>query len=422
MNQIIIKNVGPISEIDIQLKKVNIFMGPQSSGKSTIAKLISFCQWVEKRYILDGSFDYDFEDQFIIFHRVSDTYFSSKSYFEYNSDYISIKHIGKSYKLEISEHKNLTNFKKSRNIYIPSERNFVSAIPNLRRYNESNDNIMSFLNDWFEVKKKYTRKKSLPILKFPVSYFYSEDNDRDILKLINVKKELQLKDSSSGLQSLVPLFMLIEYLTGDFFKENKSTSVNENEEIVKAFIKNLSFIIDNQKRLDDLKEALKTSSNFELNKNEAAKVITLISNKKDYHFINFIVEEPEQNLFPEAQKDLIYHLFEKIQSRKHPHTLTITTHSPFVLYAINNCLMGQVVKGKMPKDERKEMQSLKAWISPKLVSIWEVNDGKLNNVIDERTGTVTKHYFNQIMNEVMNEYYDMLNYFQYDSKVTSKPT
>ena len=84
--------------------------------------------------------------------------------------------------------------------------------------------------------------------------------------------------------------------------------------------------------------------------------------------------------------------------------------------------MGQVVKGKMPKDERKEMQSLKAWISPKLVSIWEVNDGKLNNVIDERTGTVTKHYFNQIMNEVMNEYYDMLNYFQYDSKVTSKPT
>ncbi|WP_158592586.1 AAA family ATPase [Flavobacterium sp. 102] len=422
MNQIIIKNIGPITDVNIQLNKVNVFMGPQSSGKSTIAKIISFCQWVEKRYLLDGSFDYDFEDQFIIFHRVSDTYFSKTSYFEYNSEYISIKHVGKTYKLEISEQKNSYNFKKSRNIYIPAERNFVSAIPNLRRYNESNDNIMSFLYDWFEVKKKYTRKKSLPILKFPVSYFYSEDNDRDILKLNNIKKELQLKDSSSGLQSLVPLFMLVEYLTNDFFKENKSSSVNEKEEIANTFIKNFGYIIDNLKRLDDLKEALKTTNTFDLSKSEADKVITLISNKKDYHFINFILEEPEQNLFPETQKDLIYYLFEKIQNKKHPHNLTITTHSPFILYAINNCLMGHVIKRKMPKEERAEMQSLKAWLDPKLVSIWQVNDGELTNVIDERTGTVTKHYFNQIMNEVMNEYYDMLNYFQYDSKIKSQST
>ena len=48
MTTIEIKNIGPIKEVEISLNKINVFMGPQSSGKSTIAKIISFCTWVEK--------------------------------------------------------------------------------------------------------------------------------------------------------------------------------------------------------------------------------------------------------------------------------------------------------------------------------------------------------------------------------------
>ena len=49
MSTITIKNIGPIKEVvEISLNRINVFMGPQSSGKSTIAKIISFCTWVEK--------------------------------------------------------------------------------------------------------------------------------------------------------------------------------------------------------------------------------------------------------------------------------------------------------------------------------------------------------------------------------------
>ena len=34
--------------MDIELRKVNVFMGPQGCGKSTLAKIISFCSWLEK--------------------------------------------------------------------------------------------------------------------------------------------------------------------------------------------------------------------------------------------------------------------------------------------------------------------------------------------------------------------------------------
>ena len=48
MTTIEIRNIGPIKEVpEITLNSVNVFMGPQSSGKSTIAKIISYCTWVE---------------------------------------------------------------------------------------------------------------------------------------------------------------------------------------------------------------------------------------------------------------------------------------------------------------------------------------------------------------------------------------
>jgi predicted ATPase len=45
-NRLKIKNFGPIKEIDIELKEINIFIGPQASGKSTIAKLIHFFEYI----------------------------------------------------------------------------------------------------------------------------------------------------------------------------------------------------------------------------------------------------------------------------------------------------------------------------------------------------------------------------------------
>ena len=45
-NKLTIKNFGPIKEVNIELKELNIFIGPQASGKSTIAKLIHFFQYI----------------------------------------------------------------------------------------------------------------------------------------------------------------------------------------------------------------------------------------------------------------------------------------------------------------------------------------------------------------------------------------
>ena len=42
MQKIEIKNFGPIKELKLEIKDFMLFIGPQASGKSTIAKTIFF--------------------------------------------------------------------------------------------------------------------------------------------------------------------------------------------------------------------------------------------------------------------------------------------------------------------------------------------------------------------------------------------
>lgn len=49
MKHLIIRNVGPVRQADLSLKRVNMIIGPQSSGKSTVLKVAAFCSWMERQ-------------------------------------------------------------------------------------------------------------------------------------------------------------------------------------------------------------------------------------------------------------------------------------------------------------------------------------------------------------------------------------
>ena len=49
--RLIINDFGPIKYIDLPIKRVNILIGDQGTGKSTVAKLISTFTWIEKALV-----------------------------------------------------------------------------------------------------------------------------------------------------------------------------------------------------------------------------------------------------------------------------------------------------------------------------------------------------------------------------------
>ena len=75
-------------------------------------------------------------------------------------------------------------------------------------------------------------------------------------------------------------------------------------------------------------------------------------------------------------------------------------------------MLGGLVKDNIPSDELDNFQSKFSWIDPELVSVWEIADKTIRPIKNNETGTVSKHYFNGIMNDVMEEYYDLLTFLK----------
>ena len=441
MTHIIIKNVGPIKNVEFDLNKINVFMGPQSSGKSTIAKIISYCSWYEKNFILESKPLKDFYSELLEFHNLEDTYFNDESCIEYQSPNCHIVFHGKNKKnVSATASYNSENIFKNEKIeYIPAERNVV-AIPGMGEYNKTHNNILNFLYDWFEAKreKKKESQFTLPLQTLDkVSYYYTQDDDSDNL-IIDEGKIITLQHSSSGLISVTPLLIVFDYiLKGVYLKKRiqspfeivnikaKLDSLGENDkEWVATSVKRIEYL---RSSLKDIKESLRTQNN---NENELSNVINnkieqsekelfsiqrelniVLGFDTDYNYSKVIIEEPDLNLFPNTQQELIYYMLSILNSEERDHQLVLTTHSPYILFSLNNCMMGGLVKDNIPEEERNKFASCQAWIDPKKVSIYEIHDGSLKSIQDE-DGIIEDNYLNKAYKVNTAEYLSLLNYFE----------
>lgn len=137
MAKITIKYVGPLKEVTLDIKRINVFMGPQSTGKSTIAKIISQALWAEKNFLTMKE-KYDFYKGLIDFHNMDKNYFSNPAAeIIYESPWCSIRmkyEVGKRTPQTVYEKKeNKELYHNTKIEYIPAERNFVASIENIHK-------------------------------------------------------------------------------------------------------------------------------------------------------------------------------------------------------------------------------------------------------------------------------------------------
>ena len=425
MSTITIKNIGPIKEVvKISLNRINVFMGPQSSGKSTIAKIISFCTWVEKDVATSQSLsEYQenktyFRERLESFHKIKG-YFNSGSYIHYKSEVLDI--VWENEECSISWVDKYA-YKRSKIAYIPSERNMV-ILPEARKSEFGNTNIRSFLFDWFEARKKYSNENNLSVLNLGVNYYYVEGSEEDHIRGNNndAEYDILLSNASSGLQSITPLIAMIEYLTKWIYDEDTiSFEQDERKQRVNRILA-VEKVLKPYYDKDDLPigdiQELVNSFNEKLHEKEEKAVEYF----DDYKTISnslfkttnsqFIIEEPEQNLFPETQRDLVYYFLQKCLN-KEGNRLTLTTHSPYVLYALNNCMMAGLVSDKMEANELSKLKCNQSKINPVDVSIYEIRKGVVRGTIQGEDGLISDNYFDQKMKDLMDDFYLMLNHYE----------
>ncbi len=109
--------------------------------------------------------------------------------------------------------------------------------------------------------------------------------------------------------------------------------------------------------------------------------------------IDFYFEEPETHLHPKAQVKIMEVIAFLVNQG---HTFTVTTHSPYILYIVNNFIQRFIsYKGKVPEDQ--------VALDPKDVCAYRFTD-KAEEIKDEETNLIDASELERIADELGGEF------------------
>ncbi|MBO7608220.1 MAG: ATP-binding protein [Paludibacteraceae bacterium] len=338
MKHLVIRNLGPLKESDIELKRINVIIGSQSSGKSCVLKTACYCTWVEKRIELTQTSDFFAKDNNFLnelerFHKLKG-YIKDDTFIQYESDYMMFSYNNATKIFSFDWKKNRWKYRRSKVTYIPAERNIVAVIPNLFEVKFADDNILNFIVDWNTARRS---TNNLSILNLGVSYHYDADTGSDKVQ-VDDDVYLDLTNTSSGLQSLIPMFVHLNHLITVQVGKNAELSVKGHNEITNLIKKVFDNVVRSSrgKVSEDIgkkRSQFVLEANGEANilqKSDIQKIEDVISQYIVTDHCDIFLEEPEANLFPPTQSNVVEWLL-AMTTGKQSNNLFVATHSPYIL-------------------------------------------------------------------------------------------
>ncbi len=372
---------------DIELSAVMLVVGKQSSGKSTFMKILCFCRWVEKRIMLDGENllkKYTHYTRFLKelkkFHRLDDAFFAGDSYIFYEGDCLTVEVDGEKANAKIRKNANFKSGRYNTKIsFVPSERNLVSAIQNIDKVYRSADYdaIFNYLLEYQEAKKNYDEKHPLDMpFDDAIHYYYDRDSDSDRIVLENAGRTISPVYASSGIQSALPLTILVNYVTGQVGKIPKSSLTDLTSLVAKLM----------------LDEDRKDISSDDVKK---------VSRMYKYKFAQLYIEELEENLFPQSQfamvKNIVGCIKKSYEENQEKSYVVMTTHSPYVLTSLN-----VLMKVALAKEQGAETGDMAAYAIPLdwFSAYCMTDEGKMESIVDEEYHFINGDYLDSLSDEI----------------------
>jgi AAA15 family ATPase/GTPase len=345
---IIIRNFGPIKEIEIEdIRPLTVFIGESGSGKSTIMKIIVLFRWIYKwlnirsylKYanITEIPFAFDFKDllkengllDYLNKPNPEIIYTKGNTTIHYNR------------KLSFSPIVPKEELSLEKMCFLSDKRNLIPDI--LAGYKtEMSFYLKETFND-FSITKEDVKELNFDYL--GVRYLLRQTNTglKYLIENMDEKQHMQIKleNASSGMQTVTPLSVIVEYFSKYYDFSSRFNKI----------------IFDYLSRNDSLKD-------FRAEQN--------IGDIK-YKNIHIHIEEPELSLFPESQRSLINFIVNRCFIDKHKDynmSVMMATHSPYIINHLNLLI----------KASQKEKFEEGAALSLKNVDVFEIIDGYLNDL------------------------------------------
>lgn len=341
MRHIVIQNFGPLQNVSVELGLVNLIIGLQSSGKTCVLRTACFCSWVEKRIMLLQSADYFakntmFIDNFLGYYRM-ENYLKSDTYIEYSSPFVkfSFDNSKAQNKFTCKLQSGSWRYCRSKVSYIPSDRNVFSLFMDYKQFPNAGSHLQDFMSEWNKARRQQANTSD--ILGLGVNYCFDVNGEKDLVTLQD-GKILELSETSSGIQSMLPLFFYTDYLTNGVSNDRQANLTDIRLVTIEEIKHTIESIYD--RCMETRSGKRKYEASFFLNgkpqkclfnnSKERDKfnryVIRLLQNDH----IEIFLEEPENNLFPLTQYQFVNWIHGRMFTKKR-NFLFVTTHSPNVL-------------------------------------------------------------------------------------------
>lgn len=449
-SKLIVKNFGPIDNADLDLKNVNVFIGPQASGKSTLAKLYTICNsprlyhnFKEGRRsyysITKNKEDLELfkEPSFSKFKEALEDY----SIIDCLNSRTEISFESSTHKIELKKNKitfiDKVNISKMNEAF--ENKDFVKCKKEFKKLSGLSQNFdfsykFSILWDRLSQAEKSSNNLSKLFREFSENFDYDLDlTEKEILNVIetanNTKREFFFKS---------PLYIPAERVIINLLKQ-AALSFQNLEIPIPRHLLNFASIYSNAsyeiKEFDIsfLKEGtiyknvngedrIYFSKRKKMKLTESASgfqsIIPIILpiefiKKREIGGSNysFVIEEPETNLFPRAQYDLLKLLesgrpddFGKIDKG----TIHFyTTHSPFFLSSLNNLLFAYMKGHESEGNNRDKIDKIipaKSWINPEDFAAYQIVNGKTKSILNIKTGLIESNIIDSVSEDIMNDF------------------
>jgi predicted ATP-dependent endonuclease of OLD family len=460
MQKVIIKDFGPIKDVSLEIKDLMVFVGPQASGKSTIAKVIFFFKSLRDDLIkyLSDSIDMNLFDKPLgtygkyVRQKYLDYFGPSTHLSEFNLIYYYSNNIYIEVYLE-KKHKYITpkfspEFEHNFRLLIKECKEFSDALR--QKYKSSSltskdlfereKEKSAFLNN---IKKEITTKlffddrelifvpagrSIISTLSDQIQEFNPRQLDflmRTFLERVRIIRPFFNKSFRDILteRDLLPIVVGPGLKKGDFLSPS-----NEN---IKLVLDGIKKILKGEYKFDKSGEKIFYDKNNYVKLNFASSgqqevlwillLLFIIALENQKVFI--VIEEPEAHLYPEAQREMVNLIAlalninenDKIVDQTKNQAI-ITTHSPYILASFNNLIYADKVgRNKNYKEEISKIIPQNLWIKYENVFAGIVKDGKVREIIDDEL-KIIKHETIDEISHTINEEFDKLQIIEIENE------
>lgn len=372
MRTLLVQNFGSIINemgLVINITPVTVIIGEQSTGKSTIAKLISEFSWLEKALDRED-FPKSEVEKYNRFRKNYCSYHGLQNFFQkdtlivFHGDRYSFEY--KNGRFKVYESRS-GSYLRPQVMYSPAERNLVSAIEHAEKIRKLPGALATLLDEYNRALRASKEGLiSLPLPEFSLQY----DKLNKITWLNGKGAKIRVHEAASGLQSLIPLSVVSRHL-GALVTDNGTNSTESYT--------NDSF--EERQRMERMIQSILKDRSLDESV-RSALLRELSAGSKNACFIN-VVEEPEQNLFPISQKYVLFDLL-RIRNTIPQNELIITTHSPYIINYLSLAIKASDIQSRYSLGNNDILNGIVPTVSRidgNLVSVYmTTSDGKIDVV------------------------------------------